>query len=100
MRYGMAYRPSFNGTHNRVKAKCLTELYHLKEAGEYKTETARELATVTGVNLNSLMVLLIRWNEWRYVRCDKSGPVKRYSLGSKGLAWLERWAAIIPDDIQ
>lgn len=79
------YRPSFNGSHNRVKAKCLVTLYRLHQAGEYKTLTARELADATGANLDSLMVLLIRWNNWRYVRCDQSGRVKKYSIGSKGL---------------
>ncbi len=90
------WQPKFTGRHYYVRCKAWLYLYRMQLSGDYRMITARKLAENTGLNINSLRVMLYRWHKWGKIRCDSSSPVRRYALGEKGKRWLVKYQ----DDIR
>lgn len=90
-----SYQPSFKRPHNEIKTRCLVVLYYMQKAGESRRLTARQLADRARVKLDTLRVLLIRWNRWGYVTADRTGSAIRYGLGANGYKWIGKWQDLI-----
>ena len=100
---GVVWTPpkaSFNGKHNKVKAKVLITLY-LRTLENINTGlSARELAELSGEKLISITGKLSAWTRWGLVR-QRPGRIGTkcmavYSLGKKGNHYV---IYVIPPEI-
>ena len=86
---------SFNGLHNRTKAKVLIFLLYLSENGARQGITINQLANLTGLPISSLRALLPKWWRWGYVNMIKLGKAKPdgstclYRIGLKGRNYVQ-----------
>ena len=84
----------FKGHYNRTKA--IAYWYLIDHRGILFR--ASEIANDTGLNLNSLLVLLPRWAGpgWYKLKRRKIRGYWCYTITPKGYYWFQRWAFMMP----
>ena len=84
----------FSGHYNRTKA--ITFWWLIDHRGIWFR--AAEIADNTGLNLNSLLVLLPRWAGpgWHKLKRCKIRGYWCYTITPKGYYWFQRWHGMMP----
>ena len=81
--------------HNYTKARCLTALSMYSALG-YPWTTAHDLRAALGMP-HSLLTLLGRWVDFKYIKRRGDPGYYEYCLAQKGRAWLESLSAWWPE---
>jgi hypothetical protein len=86
----------FNGKLNRLKSLILLAI---KTEPNNKNLSARQLAALTGLGIDSTKSSLCRWQHWhnRYVIRRGRARQYRYSVGAYGLEFLSILHMVAPD---
>ncbi|MBI4188041.1 MAG: hypothetical protein HY529_02430 [Chloroflexi bacterium] len=90
------YQVSFNGLHNRSKAKAWLVLLESQLAGNSRGLTTLELSHFTAISRASLASLLIHWKKWEFVLCHRDTGLCHWLLAVRGKEWLLRWYSAMP----
>ena len=97
------HRASFNGKHDRVKAKVYLYLWvHKYQFHQEGGLTLSEIHWETGVNYNYLRSKAGKWEEWGFVTRraiirTRQRPVYSYQIGERGVHFLRD---IMPPDVR
>lgn len=85
---------TFQGKHNKNKAKVLIFLYYVRFHGFNKSYGAQELSIFTGCPYQSVLNSLGKWYKWRYldrraVGADGMRPHYAYTIGERGVHFIK-----------
>ncbi len=80
---------------NHAKCKCLIALRFAFEVRQHILLSAKDLAEIGGLNLESLFSSLSKWVGWKLVTVsiDDATKERMYGINATGLAWLQKMQA-------
>ena len=86
----------FKGKYNSVKGKVYWLL--IQESRNDNWLRASEISNILGLNLSSLLVLLLKWSapDWQRVKRRKKNGFWEYTIAYKGEKWFETWSWLMP----
>ena len=94
------YPPTFEGSHNALKAKVLYILYEAYKADPYgggRWLTAKQIQEATGCNYRSLMTRLPLYHRWKYLLCPKHRyGFNRYAISKIGRTYFDKYERSMP----
>lgn len=77
-------RATFNGKHNHTKALVLLLLSRASNKLSVKT-----IQYYTGLSFDATRAVLWRLHKWHYVNCGRYSGVNYYSIGVRGVRFLD-----------